>query len=119
MIVWDARRGRTSFTALQHRFTAGRRLPEQIRRWPAHYVAFDVLQDGRGRPLLEQPYRTRRRRLQRLLAAAPAAVTLCPQTTDPATAQTWFTDWTPTGVEGLVVKHADDLYRPASPGGRS
>ena len=116
VIVWDARRGRTSFTALQHRFTAGRRLPEQIRRWPAHYVAFDLLQDGRGRPVLEQPYRTRRRRLQRLLAAAPAAVTLCPQTTDPATAQTWFTDWTATGVEGLVLKPADHLYRPGSTG---
>jgi ATP-dependent DNA ligase len=77
LIIWDTHRGRTSFAALQRRFTAGRRLTGEVRAWPAHFVAFDLLQDGRHQPVLEQPLGVRYGRLQRLLAGAPPAITQC------------------------------------------
>ena len=55
LLVWDAERGRCSFSLLQRRLTAGRGLTNVVRQHPAHFVAFDVLRDGRGVELLDQP----------------------------------------------------------------
>ncbi|MFC6022706.1 hypothetical protein ACFP2T_41945, partial [Plantactinospora solaniradicis] len=79
LLVWDTHRGRCSFTLLQRRLTAGRRLPEMVRKHPAHLVAFDLLRDGRGVELLDQPLTTRRAKLHRLLRGAPAQIAICPQ----------------------------------------
>ncbi|MEU5046672.1 ATP-dependent DNA ligase [Streptomyces griseorubiginosus] len=40
----------------------------------------------------------------------PAPFTLCPSTTDPATAREWLT-WASVGVEGLCFKRLDEPYR--------
>src|SRR3954466_9579540 len=48
ILIWDDNTGRTSFTRLQHRFTAGRRISAEAAAHPAHFVSFDVLQDARG-----------------------------------------------------------------------
>jgi hypothetical protein len=45
---------------LQRRLTAGRHLAEVVRDHPAHLVAFDLLRDGRGIEVLDQPLATRR-----------------------------------------------------------
>lgn len=87
LVIWAADRGRTSFTALQGRVTAGRRLAREVRDRPAHNVVFDLLQDDRGE-LTALPLRQRRARLEALLAAAPPHLQLCPQTTSLAEAQT-------------------------------
>jgi ATP-dependent DNA ligase len=116
LIVWDAVRGRTSFVDLQRRLRAGRRIGQEAAARPAHLVCFDLLADARGRQLLDQPLSVRRRRLQRLLAAAPPQLPICPQTTDEQQARRWFTEWTAVGVEGLVVKGLASRYLPGNAG---
>jgi ATP-dependent DNA ligase len=116
ILIWDDNTGRTSFTRLQHRFTAGRRISAEAAAHPAHFVSFDVLQDARGRELLDQPLQARRRRLQRLLGSAPPQLPLCPHTGDRQLAGTWFDDFAVAGVEGLVVKDAAGRYQPGGGG---
>ncbi|MDO0936484.1 hypothetical protein QQY66_34055 [Streptomyces sp. DG2A-72] len=75
---------------------------------------FDALQAD-GRQPLREPYVRRRTLLKelftRLRLAAPW--TLCPETSDVRTAQEWLTSWTEVpGVEGLVIKGAEQRYLP-------
>jgi hypothetical protein len=49
VLVWDTDRSRRNFTLLQRRLTAGRRLADVVRQYPAHFVAFDVLSEHHGR----------------------------------------------------------------------
>ena len=79
VLVWNTDRGRCDFALLQRRLTAGRRLAEVVRRHPAHLVAFDLLRDGRGVELLDQPLTDRRAKLERLLRGAPAPLAVCPR----------------------------------------
>jgi ATP-dependent DNA ligase len=116
LLTWDDGTSRTSFTHLQKRITAGRRLNREIALRPAHLVLFDVLRDSRGRSLLNEPFDTRRRRLQRLLKAAPPQLVLCPQTADIYEAGTWLADTAVAGIEGLVVKAAASKYIPGKAG---
>jgi ATP-dependent DNA ligase len=74
------------------------------------------LQDQSGRELLDQPLQVRRRRLEGLLASAPPQLPVCPQTTDRAVAEAWFTDLGVAGIEGVLVKRADSCYRPGKAG---
>ncbi|WP_406368167.1 hypothetical protein [Streptomyces sp. NBC_01546] len=68
LLVWDPDEGRLSFEALQRRAAArGRSAPTLAARWPAYFVAFDVLQ-LHGTELLNLPYRERRTLLEDLLA---------------------------------------------------
>ncbi|WP_242438482.1 ATP-dependent DNA ligase [Streptomyces sp. CB00455] len=108
LLVWDAEAGRLSFEGLQRRAAArGRSAPGLAARWPAYIVAFDVLQLD-GVDLLVRPYQERRTLLEDLftghgLTAPPW--TLCPMTTDPATAREWLESWTDVSrVEGVVAK---------------
>jgi hypothetical protein len=48
ILIWDDDAGQTSFTLLQQRFTAGRRITAEAAAHPAHFVSFDLLQDARG-----------------------------------------------------------------------
>jgi ATP-dependent DNA ligase len=116
VLVWDTQRGRCDFALLQRRLTAGRRLTDVVRQYPAHFVAFDLLRDGRGVELLDQPLTARRAKLQRLLRRAPAQIVLCPQTDDPHLAHGWLSEFGVAGVEGVVVKAAAGRYRPGSAG---
>ena len=111
LLVWDTARGRCSFSLLQRRLTAGRRLSEVVERFPAHLVAFDLLRDGRGVELLDKPLNTRRAKLDRLLRDAPSQFAVCPQTTDRTVAQDWLRDLGIAGVEGVVIKPISSRYR--------
>lgn len=115
LIVWDPARRRTSFVALQRRITAGRRLLAEARDRPAHYVAFDVLQDLGG-DLTGLPLIDRRARLERLLAVAAPHLQLCPQTANPDEARRWMTDWADAGVEGVLAKDPAGRYQPGRVG---
>lgn len=99
MVVWDTAMGRTTFPALLGRITAGRRLAREAAARPANLVLFDVLADA-GDVLTGRPLRQRRVRLERLLADAPPALALCPQTSDVTLARTWFDELAVTGSEG-------------------
>lgn len=116
VLIWDPDRGRSSFTLLQRRLTAGRRIHAEAAKHPAHYVGFDLLQDGRGHELLDQPLWVRRRKLERLLANAGTQLPVCPQTDDRAVAVDWCTDLGVAGVEGVVVKNPLATYVPGKIG---
>jgi ATP-dependent DNA ligase len=116
VLVWDTGRGRCNFSLLQRRLTAGRRLADVVRQHPAHFVAFDLLRDGRGVELLHQPLAVRRTKLERLLRGAPPQLAVCPQTDDPDVANSWLSDLGVTGVEGVVVKPVTGRYSPGGAG---
>jgi ATP-dependent DNA ligase len=117
LIVWDDARERSSFALLQRRISAGRHVNRYARRWPAHYVVFDLLADG-SRSLLGLPLRERRRRLEQILARARNEVVLTPQTADLDVVREWIETWTETGIEGVVAKRLDRPYRPGQRGWR-
>ncbi|MEV5864295.1 ATP-dependent DNA ligase [Streptomyces sp. NPDC052071] len=107
-----------SFTAVQHRATAGRNARALAAEMPAHFIAFDVLQN-QGQELLNAPFAHRRDVLEALFAGHRLLPpwTLCPSTTDPATAGEWLHEWTDVpGIEGVVVKSLTGLYRPGARG---
>lgn len=115
LVAWDTTTGQLSFEALQRRAAArGRTAAALAMKTPAFFIAFDALQIS-GTSLLSLPFAERRRRLEVLFAAHQLASpwTLCPQTTDPATAREWMEEWTDTpGVEGLVLKNLNQRYQP-------
>jgi ATP-dependent DNA ligase len=115
LLVWDADRGHTSFVALQQRIGGGP-APRLAARYPAHFVAFDLLQAPGGTELLDRPLAQRRARLADVLAGAPGQFALCPQTTDPDEARDWYDNWPAAGVEGLVIKGLATPYRPGQRG---
>ncbi|MGV9277760.1 ATP-dependent DNA ligase [Streptomyces griseosporeus] len=117
LVVWDAA-GRLAFERLQNRLARrGAGAARAAGEWPAHFVAFDVLRLS-GTETTGWPYRRRRAALESLFAerslSAPWA--LCPSTTDPDTVREWLT-WGSVGLEGVVFKRLDDVYRPAARGG--
>ncbi|MFE1413437.1 ATP-dependent DNA ligase [Streptomyces sp. NPDC058746] len=116
LLVWDPEAGALSFEALQRRAAArARSAPALAARTPAYFVAFDVLQLD-GQELLQRPYSDRRARLEALLAdhALTAPWTLCPMTTDVATAREWLESWTDvSGVEGILIKPLTSKYLPS------
>ncbi|WP_256333035.1 hypothetical protein [Streptomyces sp. 2131.1] len=69
-----------------------------------------------GRELLDEPYAARRALLEGLFVEHGLTTppwTLCPSTTDMATAEEWLNGWTRTpGIEGIVVKSLTGRYRP-------
>ncbi|WP_433464162.1 ATP-dependent DNA ligase [Spirillospora sp. CA-128828] len=111
-IVRWGRDGRLDFSALQRRHVAGRRRAELAVTEPCHYVVFDVL-EAREEDLRPAPLAERRAELEQLLAGLPGTshVVLCPQLRDVGEARLWFEILLAQGVEGLVVKAADDPYR--------
>lgn len=103
-----------SFPALQRRAATMRGAQALAASLPAYFIAFDILQVD-GREVLNEPYATRRARLEALFEKYGLAPpwTLCPSTTDMATAAQWLSEWTQTaGVEGIVVKSLTGRYRP-------
>ncbi|WP_239771914.1 hypothetical protein [Streptomyces sp. CL12-4] len=75
----------------------------------------DVLDTADG-PLMDEPYRARRARLEALFAEGVLAApfVLCPATTDRATAEDWLDPaWGAAGIEGVVVKGLAQKYQPA------
>ncbi|MFD8789441.1 ATP-dependent DNA ligase [Streptomyces vinaceus] len=115
LVVWDTEAGRLSFEALQRRAaTRARGAAGLVARWPAYFVAFDLLQHD-GQELLTRPYAERRALLENLFSehALTAPWTLCPQTTDLAKAREWLESWTDvSGVEGILIKPLNSRYLP-------
>ena len=110
LLYFDPEAGRTSFSALQRRVVAGHGLAREARARPATFVAFDLLNDVDG-DLRDRPLRERRSRLEAVLAGAPTALQLCPQTVDYDEAQLWLQAYAPLGCEGIVIKDRDGRYR--------
>ncbi|MEU9356242.1 ATP-dependent DNA ligase [Streptomyces griseoloalbus] len=111
LVVWES--DRLAFERLQQRLARrGAGAAEAARRWPAHYIVFDLVHAGAD--LTDWPYERRRTALEALFAdrGVTAPLTLCPSTTDPAVAREWLA-WTAAGLEGLCFKRLNEPYRPA------
>jgi ATP-dependent DNA ligase len=111
LVVWES--GCLAFKRLQQRLARrrGDDARAAARAWPVHLVVFDVLRLD-GIDLTAWPYARRRDALEILFADAglSAPFTLCPSTTDPATAREWLA-WTSAGLEGLCFKRLAEPYR--------
>ncbi|MDG9695339.1 ATP-dependent DNA ligase [Streptomyces sp. DH17] len=111
LVVWEGER--LAFERLQQRLARrrGAGALAAARAWPAHLVVFDVVR-LEGADLTSWPFARRRAALETLFADTPLAApfTLCPSTTDPATARDWLT-WASVGLEGLCFKRLTEPYR--------
>jgi ATP-dependent DNA ligase len=100
------------FDALQLRLhPAASRVLKLAKETPSAFIAFDVLaidgQDVRQLPQIE-----RRARLEQLLARARPPIHLTPMTRDPAKAAEWLAQFEGAGLDGVVVKPANQVYEP-------
>jgi ATP-dependent DNA ligase len=78
---------------------------------PASLVAWDLLALG-DRDLRSAPLSERRQILEQALGGAQPPVHLTPATRDRATALEWFDRFEGAGLDGVVAKRLDDIYRP-------
>jgi bifunctional non-homologous end joining protein LigD len=100
-------KGVPSFAALADRMHSPVEARVALAR-PATFMVFDVLRLY-GVPLLDRTFEERRATLERLDTAAVPTVALSPTYTD---GQALFDATAQRGIEGIVAKRADSLYRP-------
>ena len=98
-------------TLSQRIHPAATRVERLSQETPASFIAFDLLAAG-GDALLEEPFSTRRARLEEALAAAAAPVHLTRVTDDPVRATRWFSSFEGAGLDGLVAKPRRATYQP-------
>ncbi len=80
-------------------------------RTPASFVAFDLLALGDA-SLLDTPLARRREALETALTGVRPPVHLAPATTDAELAGRWFDQYEGAGLDGVIAKPLDLLYRP-------
>lgn len=117
IVRWTAE-GRLDFEALQRRNrSAGRGAKELARTEPCHLIAFDLLATA-DQVTAGLPLSRRRELLEELLADATevSVVVVGLQTDDYDTATVWLDALAQVGVEGIVAKRANGVYRPGARG---
>jgi ATP-dependent DNA ligase len=77
---------------------------------PASYVAWDLLALD-DEDLRETPLAARRERLEQALAGAAPPVHLSPATRDRKLAEDWFRRFEGAGLDGVMAKRLDGVYR--------
>jgi ATP-dependent DNA ligase len=100
------------FDALQLRLhPAVKRVNLLSQQTPSSFVFFDLLclgdQDLRG-----EPFQTRRRELELLIASAPPPIHVTPATQDRNVASDWFRRFEGAGLDGVMAKSALGTYEP-------
>jgi ATP-dependent DNA ligase len=96
---------------LQRIHPADSRVNLLAREIPASFVAFDLLALG-DESLMEQPFSRRRERLEAALAQARPPVHLAATTRDIEVARGWFDQFEGAGLDGIIAKPPDVLYKP-------
>ena len=100
------------FDALQLRLhPAASRVRLLSQQSPASIVFFDVLAEGE-RDLRNEPFRSRRCILERLLELAAPPIHVTPATSDRALASDWFSRFEGAGLDGVMAKAMDGIYEP-------
>ena len=100
------------FDALQMRLhPAASRVAKLAQATPSAFVAFDALAAG-GRDIRGLPQLERRARLEKLLAKTRPPIHLTPMTHDQSKAAEWLSRFEGAGLDGIVVKHANQIYEP-------
>jgi ATP-dependent DNA ligase len=107
--------GRLSFDDLLMRVhPAASRVRMLAEKHPALYIVFDLLEDTRGRSLVEMTLAERRPRLEKLaqqcLLSSPS-IRLSPATGELKLAKKWFRA-TGGNLDGIIAKRLDLPYRP-------
>ena len=110
LVVWN---GRLDFGTLQQRMiNSAATIRRQLApKWPASYVAFDVLGIDRA-DIRMMRLSDRQRRLSSFAKAWRPPLQVSPVTDDPDEAREWLDAFSYSGVEGLVVKGAGTRYQP-------
>src|SRR5262245_47654956 len=109
IVVPDTEGNGLDFDALQQRIhPAESRVRMLAEQTPSAFVAFDLLAVGDAN-LMNTPLVERRARLDDVLRPN-ASVHLTPATTDPATAERWFTRFEGAGLDGVMAKPLDGVY---------
>lgn len=107
-----ARDGALDFEALQLRLhPAASRVKLLSQKIPASIVFFDLLCEG-GRDLKGEPFGSRRRQLESMLASAAPPIHLTPATADPSVAADWFSRFEGAGLDGVMAKLISGPYEP-------
>ena len=100
------------FDALQLRLhPAASRVNLLSRETPSSFVFFDLLCNG-DRDLRGEPFQTRRRELEALIAKAPPPIHLTPATSDRSIALDWFQRFEGAGLDGVIAKSLEGTYEP-------
>ena len=100
------------FDALQLRIhPAASRVKTLSEQIPASIVFFDLLCLG-DRDLRAEPFESRRKELESLLASAKPPIHITPATRDTATAHDWFHRFEGAGLDGVMAKPIDGTYQP-------
>jgi ATP-dependent DNA ligase len=99
------------FDTLQMRLhPAESRVRKLAAETPASFVAFDLLaiQDE---DLRTTPFGERRARLESVMDGAEPPLHLSPVTRDPTVAESWLDSFAVAGLDGVVAKRQDSVYR--------
>jgi len=100
------------FDLLQLRLhPAASRVAKLAAQTPSSFVAFDALAAG-GEDLRNVPQRTRRERLEAMLAKVAPPVHLTPMTRDRDEAVQWLSRFEGAGLDGVIAKPDDGIYAP-------
>ena len=104
------------FDALQMRIhPAESRVRMLAEATPTSFVAFDLLAEA-GEDLRATPFATRRERLVSLVGSLGPPVFLTPSTADRDLALDWFERFEGAGLDGVIAKRVDEVYKPGARG---
>src|SRR5690242_20736965 len=99
------------FDTLQMRLhPAESRVRKLAAETPASFVAFDLLALD-DRDLRTEPFGERRALLEEVMAGARPPLHLSPATNDPDVARSWLDSFAVAGLDGVVAKRLDSVYR--------
>jgi ATP-dependent DNA ligase len=100
------------FDALQLRLhPAASRVKLLAEQTPSSFVGFDLLCRGE-RDLRGEPFETRRRELESLIASAAPPIHITPATNDRKIAADWFRRFEGAGLDGVMAKLSSGIYEP-------
>jgi ATP-dependent DNA ligase len=100
------------FDALQLRLhPAASRVKLLSEQTPASMVFFDLICE-RDRDLRDEPFHTRREKLEKLLSSAKPPLHITPATGDRGVASDWFHRFEGAGLDGVMAKLNSGVYEP-------
>ena len=90
---------------------AASRVERLSKETPASFIAFDLLAED-DRDYRDVPIEERRVALEVVMAKAAPPLDLSPASRDRAEAETWLEEYVIAGLDGVVAKRLDSVYRP-------
>jgi ATP-dependent DNA ligase len=102
----------TDFDAMTLRIhPAASRVNMLAKEQPSTLITFDLLAEGEV-SLLDRPLKERRQRLEQLLKTSSGSVYISPVTRDREVAIGWLKEYRGTGLDGIVAKRVEGVYKP-------